>query len=441
MEDNRVYLSNLAGTFDFNEILDIYKKAQEVYVDVLKDQKDSLEKKLEAINDFTALVFDLSNKFDSLVDSSLLERTKSASSSNEGVLTAQVSDYSKAIEGEVTVEVNQLAKNDVWYSQSGVSNLTTGVAGTGGTIEIKYAGEVVAVVDYTTSTNLEEIANSINEQQDKVKASIVYNGSEYHLLLSGADTGAGNTIEITETGGGDLLDVLQIGDSYPDSHYQTAQDAQITVYGDTITSSTNTFENVIPGVKLTVKETGTATVSVKEDFSEVKDTIQSFIDSYNSIVSFVKLETSRTGRLPGETTLSLVQSAILTRMRPLMELGIIDVNDETGLLSLNEESFENVVNENPEEIGNTLKDLKESLYDYLMNLTLPTGAVYSLGNLYQTRINDLEERIEKAEDLISEQLETLRKQLIQAQMIQEELDAVSQRIKAVFFSENNNNNQ
>jgi hypothetical protein len=105
------------------------------------------------------------------------------------------------------------------------------------------------------------------------------------------------------------------------------------------------------------------------------------------------------------------------------------------------ESFENVVNENPEEIGNTLKDLKESLYDYLMNLTLPTGAVYSLGNLYQTRINDLEERIEKAEDLISEQLETLRKQLIQAQMIQEELDAVSQRIKAVFFSENNNNNQ
>jgi len=224
------YISNLAGTFDYQTILDAYYQAQMQPVLMLQNQESTLDSKLSAINEFQSLLSDFYSVFNDLTSTNILEQ-KVASSSNENVLSVKVTDPLKAQVGSYDVTVKQLAKNDVWLSLSGVTSTDSAPATAAGTLQISYAGTVIATVDYDTDTTtstpstLQEIASAINSAQDKVIASVIYDGSQYRLLLSGKDTGEANVISITEIGSGDLLDQLQLGDAYSSSHVQQAQDA------------------------------------------------------------------------------------------------------------------------------------------------------------------------------------------------------------------------
>jgi flagellar hook-associated protein 2 len=45
-------------------------------------------------------------------------------------------------------------------------------------------------IDYSAGDTLEDLVNAINSAQDRVKASIYYDGSSYRLMLSESDAGA-----------------------------------------------------------------------------------------------------------------------------------------------------------------------------------------------------------------------------------------------------------
>src|SRR6185436_19432299 len=85
-----------------------------------------------------------------------------------------------------------------------------------------------------------------------LSATVVYDGSNYRLVLNGNQTGQSNAINITDTSG--------LGLGVAANTVQAAQDAVVRVDNIQVTSSTNTVTGIIPGV--TLRLTGLSTGSV-----------------------------------------------------------------------------------------------------------------------------------------------------------------------------------
>lgn len=100
------------------------------------------------------------------------------------------------------------------------------------------------------------------------------------------------------------------------------EDAQLNVDGVTVTKSSNTISDVIPGVTLSLvgeKTDTTVTLKVDRDLTALKAKIKNMADSFNSIMSYIKTQfsydekTNTTGGiLFGDGTLSTVKSDLIS---------------------------------------------------------------------------------------------------------------------------------
>ena len=433
-----LYVSNLIGTFDYQEILSLYYKSQSLPVQLLQQSESVLLERESALKELKQEIDSLYDAFNSLTSTTVLE-SKRVSVSEPEVLQAEVVDPLKALEGSYQVNVSKLAKNDVWLSLAGVSELSQSVASTSGQITVKYGGEVVATVDYdvdvddsTYPSTLTEVVNAINSVQDKVKASIIYDGSSYRLLLSGRDTGKDNLVEVEETGSGDLLDKLEIGASYSDSHVQTAQDAELEIFGAQITSSTNTFDGAVPGLRLTVSSLGSSTVTVEPDYEPLKEALNSLINAYNKVVDFINEKAGKDGILSGDNTVYTVRSAILSRLQPLFNLSLLEVDKDTGHVSVDATKLSELLSSSPQELEGAISKLKASLGDYLLFLISPDSPIENEIESLDKEKDRIEGRIDELNKSINEQMEIFKKQLIQVQLLQAKMEEIRAKLTATF---------
>jgi len=150
---------------------------------------------------------------------------------------------------------------------------------------------------------------------------------------------------------------------------QSAQDSRIKVDGfptgadEWITRSSNTIDDVISGVTLHLHDTGTIQLGLTRDVQSVKENIQTMVDAYNSIMSFIDVntkyneETGTAGLLMGDMTIRSLRDIL--RM-PLIERtdgfiadsdtflmpGQIGLElDQSGLLSLDSTVFDEALAE------------------------------------------------------------------------------------------------
>jgi len=238
--------------------------------------------------------------------------TKSISSSDKDILTA--SSDSTAIPGSHKVIVNQLASNQVLVHKLGWVDIDTTAVNSSGVAEsfsYSYAGEnfTVAVPNGTT---LNGLVNQINTDTENpgVTASILNDGSggatAYHLVMSGNDTGADNTITILDT----LANPTDLGDgtTFDDTNWsvtQTAKNSQIRVDGfpdpawgwatPWIQSATNDVKDIIPGVTLQLKNTTDTTpvqIEISLDKADVKQKVGDVVKAFNEVINIVNSLTS-----------------------------------------------------------------------------------------------------------------------------------------------------
>ena len=133
------------------------------------------------------------------------------------------------------------------------------------------------------------LVTRINSFNAGVTASTIFDGDSYRLSLSVDQTGAGNEM---------LVDGLAADLEFEE--FSSAQDAVIELGGTTpgsgvvVTSSTNTFDNVISGLDVTIVEPSdkTITVDVTSSSTALLDVAQDFVDAYNSIRTFLDDTTS-----------------------------------------------------------------------------------------------------------------------------------------------------
>jgi len=254
-----------------------------------------------------------------------------------------------AIPGQYAIQVDQLATSQTLVFD-GRGDRTTAI-GADGTLSITTADGKTHTLDLTGGdTSLNGLVKAINAKTDiGVNATIVNDGgaSPYRLLLTSRATGTQAAVsEISVAGNADLqaflgtsitTDASGSTSSNPTIQVQAAQDATLSVNGIAITSHTNTVDNVIDGVTLSLnKVTTTATsLTLSRDNSVAKKAITDFVSAYNTLQSTMKsltafdVDSQTSSVLTGDSVARSVQ----TRMQGALT-GAIDSTTGTTLASI-----------------------------------------------------------------------------------------------------------
>ncbi|AKN25114.1 flagellar filament capping protein FliD [Stutzerimonas stutzeri] len=327
-------MSTQLATYEVQSSLDRLNRNESNY----KTQRDALSKLRTALTTFKSAASALkTGKATMLVNS--------ASFSQEGYATATVG--SKAQPGSYQFYVEQLASKQ----QVAVQGLADGSLS--GTLTLK--GQDFDLSGYTT---LEEAAKAINATADLgVQATLVRSNGQVNLVLTSAESGAANAFAVSLAGNAANATTLS-----------EAADARIRMGGSfgaggiELTSSSNTFDNVIDGVSLSVSKLhkdgdAALTLTVGQDQSATKAKAKSFVDAFNALMtSFDSLtasgsESSARGALAGDSSVRAIEGRLNTLLRTdfagnsLINFGISA--DRNGKLTIDSARFEAAVAKDP----------------------------------------------------------------------------------------------
>jgi len=224
-----------------------------------------------------------------------------ATSSSSSVTATAVKGTNTAT-GTTQFDVKSIAKNQITTAKvPAAGNIMSGAM-----LTIDVGPLADPDPDKHTSTNLTVtdktaagVAAAINAANLGVKAMVITTGGGENVLqLSGAKTGTDHAFTITG------LD--QLSNGAPMTEVATAADARLEIGGGdadanldgfadgyVVTSSTNTFTNLMPGVTLTVsKEEDDVTVNATADVDGLAAKFQALVDSANAALSEIGTQTA-----------------------------------------------------------------------------------------------------------------------------------------------------
>jgi flagellar hook-associated protein 2 len=308
-------------------------------IDRLNDRIASTESRISSFGTLSSLVSSFQTAAKSL--NTALQKL-AAVPSDSGVVSATAG--STAVPGTYTVNVSQLAQSQNLIAAGQTSRTAAIGDGTPTTLSFDFgaisggtlangvysgasfasggSGTTSIVIDGSNNT-LEGIRDAINAANMGVSATIVNDGSgtPYRLALTSVDSGVGNSLKITTSGGDGAIDSLLAYDPAGAQNLtQTlaAQNAQFTVNGIAITSASNTVGEAIQGVTLTLKST-TATptsLAVARDTAAINTAATGFVEAHNALASQIKsrsaygTDTTEGGSLAGDGSLRLMQDQL-----------------------------------------------------------------------------------------------------------------------------------
>ncbi|MGD9970902.1 MAG: flagellar filament capping protein FliD [Sulfuricurvum sp.] len=417
------------------DVIDQLKSADETAtITPLTNRITLQQQKSSAYSLLTSLMTSFKSSVSALDDDSLYQQRSVSGSTSSVSVTADsgVSLQSFSISDTV------LAKKDVQESGS-YSSSTSTVATGSGTMSLSISG-LSFDVNYTSSTTLEDLKNSINDTAGaRVSASILQVGSgDYRLVLTSKDTGADQAISISDSTGGSLGSQLLSYDATtnPDGmqNIQAASDASFKYNGITLTRSSNTVDDIITGVTINLLEDGgSANVSITQDVSAVSDELSNFVTNYNSLMSQLTSMTTSdkdagtVGIFNGDNDIKMISREINKILISMNSDGLslpqfgIDLAED-GTMSFNSSTFTSKFNEDAalsekffsglttvDNNGNstTTDGIFTTLNNMLNNYTKSNGILSTLSTASTDAVTKLTAEKTRAQALLDARYETM----------------------------------
>ena len=289
-----VNFTGLGNGTDFNEIIDAQLEAESY-------TKKKYEAKLAETEACSALLDELVTSMGEL-DKTLDDKNSmseflamSVVSSEEGIAGKVTGDVQ---EGSHTIEVNQLAQNDIWVNTTMTyAEPTDVITDVDSVFAFECDGEEISieVPANTTAQQLVDMINSDPVARDLVSADLLSDGDELYFRLSGSETGADHAITVSDT------NTLADFTSAEFSNVRTAQNAKMKVDGfpagadEWLERESNTVDDVVPGLELTLSDTteGSVNLTVTCDTDVTKENIESFLEEVNSLIQEIQVLTGR----------------------------------------------------------------------------------------------------------------------------------------------------
>lgn len=287
----------------------------------------------------------------------------------------KVESKSGASNGQYNIIVNKLAETS---RQEGIfDSSTTSLATQDGQLTFK-AGDKTFKVDVKAGDTLQDIRKSINSNGDNFGLSVnIVNTADGKAKLV-IDSGiSGDGKDLTITGDNAELGVFEAGGGVM-SQTRAASSAEINVDGNVLKSDTNTFDDSIQDLKVTVLRVSDKDsagdlkankVDITTDKTSIQELVQQFVDGYNTLqdkmnslgkrntfVGGVKQDDG--GALAGDSTTRAIESFMSNLLvspsqnsgtySTVFEIGI--KMDNKGKLSLDKTKFGEAVDKNFDQV-------------------------------------------------------------------------------------------
>jgi flagellar hook-associated protein 2 len=450
-----INFSGLASGIDTNALIDaITASYRTVQVTPYQNQLDTLEETNSAFDELASKVSELKTTLTQFTSVAGGGVSKSASSTRDSVAFATAT--SAATNGSYSLVVTSVAKNATYSFGSGYSSETSTLGAGSETVTYTVGSgadlETVSF-DVTAATTVTDFVNSFNSASSRAEASLVNVGTSstpsYRVVISSSSEGISKGQFLrTSSGNGSWVTGSETTDQ--------ATNASFSISGiGAITRSTNTISDVITGVSFSLSSTGSATVKVSEDSAATSSAVQTFVDQYNEIVSFVKennLVTRtgsssgsavRFGSLSGSRTddnfLGALRDALASSsatagsaVRIFADIGITTARD--GTLTFDTTKFQSAAGSESSSVGALLRSFADStsLTDGTFDLYTRFGGIFDStrnGNSFQ--ITTLSQRISDAEESISRQASDMRSRFARLESLMGRLQGQQQSLSSL----------
>lgn len=389
--------------------------------------------------------------------SSLLSKLKAASDALD--TTAEVGSYKTtssntaivasssglASPGKYSITVDKLAREERAYSTT-IGSVGTAL-GQAGTLKLGVGSGTTTDVNIIATDTLDDVIGKINASGQKITASSFFDGTNYRIQLRGQESGAANTLAITETG-------TTFGFTVPAN--ATAQDAQIKLDGFTIKSATNQVTGAIRGVTLalTAETTDAVTIGIENDPDGLKTKLNALVESYNAVVSKVKdlagngTIKAKDGNLAGDSMLRSITSRISSALQTVTSstatynsLGSIGLSlDRSGKLALDSTKLSKAMAADPDGVSKVLAGAGTGGLGVMGAVSSAVDLYTKTGTGIMAGRNDamaattkrLQARIDREEIRINRYAEQLRKQFTQMDTSVASWNSQSSYLSSVF---------
>jgi len=276
-----------------------------------------------------------------------------AASVSGKAFTAELKD-AKTASGSHAIEVKQLAQGQQLSTKALPDK---GAAlGTGAPTLIKIDmgtgnGATSKTLRIENGNNtLDGIAKAMRDAG--LDAKVVQDGKGYSLSLTGAP-GAANTMRIGVSGDPALEALFAYGPDVKTSLTQKspAQDAQLTVDGKAVTSSSNQLDTAIPGMSIKLTATGKGEVKVASDPAAMAGNVTAFVGALNTLME--KMGNQKTGDAASDAMSAQISKQFDSVLggadaKTLADLGITRRN---GKLTLDETKLKAAVEAAPDKVS------------------------------------------------------------------------------------------
>jgi flagellar hook-associated protein 2 len=370
-----------------------------------------------------------------------LDLYKAASSAESVTATAT----SSAGAGTLDFTVKQLAS-----SQSSVTATMTTFSAAPSTLTLITKGGTSTEV--RTTGTLDDVVAQVNKADlgitaTKVSAGTVDGVAQYRLQFTAKEPGTehgfsvfrGTAADVTAGTATDLF--VEAGAAT----VRTARNAEVVLWGgtaaeQTVTSSSNTFTDILPGVSVTVSKTTAEPVSVtvSRDAEATSAKAKELVEALRGVLSFVDANTKVTpgatagasptsGRFTGDSAVRGIAQSMLTAAtapingRSTSELGI--TLTRSGTVEFDAEKFAKALAANPDQVEDALTQLSARVADagkaasdkYDGELTRRIQSQESSVRNLNDRVSDWDLRLEKRRTTLERTYSALEVQLSQLQ--------------------------
>ncbi|MGE5480137.1 MAG: flagellar filament capping protein FliD [Chloroflexota bacterium] len=419
--------------------LAVRKKALEskrLFFTNLANKIDNLYSSFDKFGSFNSSVYTKNDTIDSKFSA------RSVTSSKSEVMTATADGTATLT--STSVSVTRVATSDVLISDRKTLSTSFGLSGTYAfdlTIGTKTTNISVSLdAAETNETAMKKISDAINAATDVGMKSIVIKDTTSTAKMSWTATNSGGTNNIKFTDS-PILNALGIttgalkpgltnrkaatatGAGFGEADYNDL-DALININGIDITRSSNTINDVITGVTLSLlkpQETGDAPVTLTTgvDIKAIKDMFTPITQAYNELQKY--LNENKKLQRDDSSISSLVSrlrstisggSANAGTLRTLMDIGF-KVGDDGTLMFSDDTKLKKALEERPTEVASlfTASDgFVSRINSAMYNLRGDKGLIDSRQNSITSQLDTNKTQTSRMQERIDSQANNLRKQ-------------------------------
>jgi flagellar hook-associated protein 2 len=308
-----------------------------------KTQLTALQAQDTAISSLGGLLSTLYSDMQGLTDPAGILASKQGSSSDTNSL-ALTTATSQAVAGSHSITVTKLAQNATSYSAAIPATDTLA-----GSITLQVGSQPATTIAVNSQNpTLSGLVAAINQAGAGISASVISDSSGTRLSLVSNTSGAAGAITVGST----QLQDASSGSPLSFTPGQSGQDAQLSVDGIPLSSSSNTVSNVIPGVTFQLLNTTSSPVQVQiaNDTGSATTAISTFVKDYNAVVTALNAQEGKDSSgnaepLFGNPLIASIQQQLSSGLTSQQAAGIRSIGDlglqvnSDGTLTINNDTL------------------------------------------------------------------------------------------------------